>query len=314
MIINSKLSQLAQITVIPQQRGFVRNRRMCDNVIDIDATALHLEEYFDHDAGVILFDFAAAFPSLSHRYIFAALHKLGVPPRVLRAINALYLQCNASISLEGCGHARVEMQAGIKQGCPASGSIFALSLDPFLRMMLTKLPKPISTFGAFADDVAAAVAKLLHTLEQLAPIFRIFAAASGLHLNPKKTLIIPIGKLCPTDVRKFLKDHIPEWAEMTVTRAGKLLGVAIGPDSLESRWNDAGKKYWSTCRASRSSTGGFWQALRHYRVFAFSVLCHIAQFDNIPKHIRRMETLALQCLTKGPIILLRTLHCSASQT
>jgi hypothetical protein len=87
---------------------------------------------------------------------------------------------------------------------------------------------------------------------------------------------------------------------MQLVRAGKLLGVTIGPDSQETRWTDVGHKCWVTSRASTSSTGGFWQALRHYRVFAFSVLCHVAQFDDIPNHIRKMDALALQCLTKGP--------------
>jgi hypothetical protein len=158
----------------------------------------------------------------------------------------------------------------------------------------------LSTLGAFADDVAAVVVRLLDTLRDLAPAFAIFAQASGLKLNPKKTLIIPIGKLEPKDVRAFLQNRIPEWADMKVRRAGKLLGVAIGPEAQRLRWKDAGKKYWATSRASKASAGGFWQALRHYRVFAFSVLCHIAQFDEIPNDIRKMEGLALQCLTKGP--------------
>jgi hypothetical protein len=69
---------------------------------------------------------------------------------------------------------------------------------------------------------------------------------------------------------------------------------------LEDRWQEAGKKYWAASRSSRSSFGGFWQALRHYRVFVFSILCHLAQYDEILTDILRMEALALQCLKKGP--------------
>ena len=43
---------------------------------------------------------------------------------------------------------------GIKQGCLASGTIFALALDPFVRMKCLKLPKPLNTNTAFADDLA----------------------------------------------------------------------------------------------------------------------------------------------------------------
>eukprot|EP00959_Pyramimonas_sp_CCMP1952_P197032 4119993-Pyramimonas_sp.AAC.1 len=42
---------------------------------------------------------------------------------------------------------------GIKQGCPASGSLLALAVDPVLRRICLLLPRPVHSLGAFADEV-----------------------------------------------------------------------------------------------------------------------------------------------------------------
>jgi hypothetical protein len=225
---------------------------------------------------------------------------LGVPAQLLQAIHALYQKCRAYILFGGDAEQFIDMQAGIKQGCPASGSIFALALDPFLRKLLTAIPRQLGTLAAFADDIAAVVPEILAFLTTIAPMFSLFAQASGLRLNPQKTIIIPIGKLDPSKITAHIAEHIASWREIKLARAGKLLGVMLGPESATTRWAQAGEKYWTTSRASKASAGGFWQALRHYRVFAFSVLCHLAQFADIPQHIARMENLALQGLTKSP--------------
>jgi hypothetical protein len=116
------------------------------------------------------------------------------------------------------------MEAGIKQGCPASGPIFALALDPFLRMILTRNPRPLGTLGAFADDIAVVASELFDTFLELARDFSLFEAASGLKLNPKKTKFVPIGQLSIESIRKHLEQKIPDWSEIRIGHYGKLPG------------------------------------------------------------------------------------------
>jgi hypothetical protein len=299
-VLNHKLSQLAVITVLGQQRGFVKGRRMADNIIEVEALALHICRHFATNSGIIMFDFAAAFPSLSHDYIFGALHKLGVPAWFLIALHRLYTQCEAVITIGGTSDTVMHIEAGIKQGCPASGSIFALALDPFVRLLCLRLPPPLNTVNAFADDLTIVALHLLQALRLIHPCFDMLAKAAGLRLNAKKSLIIPLAMATDFRIRRFLVDTMPAWSRMLVENKGKLLGVHIGPGSAEHRWIECSAKFWSRARDAKSAGGGFWRALQHYKVFAVTVLNHIMQYDRIPEALKHMECLALQGLTRGP--------------
>ena len=50
------------------QRGFLKGRSMLANLLDIDEAAMTVSLKEKH-GGLVLFDFKAAFPSLSHDYL-----------------------------------------------------------------------------------------------------------------------------------------------------------------------------------------------------------------------------------------------------
>jgi endonuclease/exonuclease/phosphatase family metal-dependent hydrolase len=307
-IINGKLADLACCTVHGNQRGFVRGRRMQDNIIETESLAIHLCKYFAAQSGTILFDFASAFPSIGHSFIFAALQRLGVPNQILTAIRKLYSQCAANILIGGCNNIEIQVLAGIKQGCPASGSIFALALDPFVRLLCLRLPRPLSAIGAFADDIVITVMHLMKALRDLFPLFDLLAQAAGLQLNTKKTVIIPLSATTEFEIRRFLVDTLPGWGGMHINSAGKLLGIMIGPEAANERWTAAASKFWTRSRDAKATTGGFTQGLLHYRVFAVPVLQHLMSYSAVPKAMRHMENLAIQGLTHSPF---NTFPCGA---
>ena len=78
----------------PAQRGFVAGRQGLQNVVDIDTRA----RIADILAGtpsylfplLLLFDFAAAFPSVAHRWLYLCLLYARVPPHVINFILAVY--------------------------------------------------------------------------------------------------------------------------------------------------------------------------------------------------------------------------------
>jgi endonuclease/exonuclease/phosphatase family metal-dependent hydrolase len=299
-ILNFKLSQLACITVAGEQRGFVKGRNLVSNIIETESHAMHISKHYRDESGIILFDFVSAFPSLSHDFIFAALHRLGVPPWMLRAIHALYTDCTGTIMLGGETTADISITAGIKQGCPASGTIFALALDPFIRMLCLRLPRPLNSIAAFADDLAISVLKLLAALRLLFPAFDILGRGTGLRLHPKKSLIIPIGRSSEFSVRRFLIECLPAWGEMAIQDTGKLLGIFIGPGGEVPRWSEAADKYWARAKDAKATCGGLQASVRHYQIFAVSVLSHLMQVSKAPKRVQQMENLAVQGLNRGP--------------
>ena len=71
------------------QRGFLTGRPMLRNVMEIDWSAQKVS-LMSRSGAVVLFDFRAAFPSLSHAYLHAALRALGLPIHLLNFIQNLY--------------------------------------------------------------------------------------------------------------------------------------------------------------------------------------------------------------------------------
>ena len=78
---------------------------------------------------------------------------MGVPRRFRQAVKALYHKIWIQVSFGGAIGAGFWAERGIKQGCPLSGSIFALAFDPILRLLESRLPRGLAAPGAFADDV-----------------------------------------------------------------------------------------------------------------------------------------------------------------
>ena len=112
----------------PCQLGFLAGRTRSRNIVDIDykgrCFALEPE---GPDPVIVLFDFLAAFPSLSHCFIFFLFHWLALLPGHEMILREFYTDVDA---VDPAGTFLFQVLSGVLQGCPLSGSIFALAADP----------------------------------------------------------------------------------------------------------------------------------------------------------------------------------------
>ena len=73
------------------------------------------------------FDFAAAFPSLYHTYLFEALRAAKLPTGLLSFASSIYSLVNARMcSGDGSWQHLCFVGRGVLQGCPLSGALFVL--------------------------------------------------------------------------------------------------------------------------------------------------------------------------------------------
>ena len=75
--------------VSPQQQGFLRQRSILKNVLDIDYASM-TTALTNNNGTLMLFDFASAFPFIRQTYMFDLLTTLGVLQNALNMIRALY--------------------------------------------------------------------------------------------------------------------------------------------------------------------------------------------------------------------------------
>ena len=77
--------------------------------------------------------------------------------------------------------------SSIIQGCPCSGSLFAIAADFLIRGLAAEVTEDL---WAFADDIAILIDSI-DRIQSVESLFEWFANASGLHLNATQMLHYP---------------------------------------------------------------------------------------------------------------------------
>ena len=103
---------------------------------------MHIYIYIYIYITVCLFDYAAAFPSVAHAWILAVLETIKVPRGVLNCFRALYDGNQGYTSIGGLITWIFEVGCGVLQGCPFSGTLFVIAIDPLLHMFEKYIHNP----------------------------------------------------------------------------------------------------------------------------------------------------------------------------
>ena len=108
---------------------------MTDDIFEIETTALAHVACAPQDSGVILTDFAAAYPSVNHSWIFSVIENTGLPGFLCRFQRSIDSDSITHMEFAGAERGQFLMARGVRQGCPASGFLLALAFDPILRCL-----------------------------------------------------------------------------------------------------------------------------------------------------------------------------------
>ena len=107
---------------------------MTDNIFEIETTALAHVACAPQELGVLLTDFATAYPSVNHSWIFSVLENTGLPGFLCRFLRSIYSDSITHVEFAGAEGGFL-MARGVRQGCPASGFLFAMAFDPIFRWL-----------------------------------------------------------------------------------------------------------------------------------------------------------------------------------
>jgi len=283
--------------ICEMQQGFIKGRKLLNNVLDIDYNAMTVSLRCAKGA-LIFFDFKAAFPSISHSFLKDSLRHLGLPEHALSFVDALYDDNNCNISYKGSTYKGFGMHCGVRQGCPLSPLLFAASVDILLRMLQKRLPS--SVLRAFADDIGAVVEDWRADSKLLEDTFSEFALMSGLELNIKKTVVVPLWEQGMQELKGELGASSGAWKDVSVDSCGVYLGFAEGPGKGNTSWDKNLAKFTSRCRAWGTVVEGLQASAIAFNTFASSVLGYIAQLEAPPDHAPKVEEVGLRKMVPGP--------------
>jgi len=283
--------------VSSMQRGFLKGRAIMRNAIDIDLESM-IASLREDRAALILFDFEAAFPSISQEFLFESLLLLGMPQSFINVVRCLYFKNACLIKLKGQVFEGFEMTSGVRQGCPLSPLLFVLVTDVLLRRLQTSFPRCVPR--AFADDNAMVVSNLWQEAPGILSVYREFEGMSNLKLNLAKTVIIPLWPCDVNSVKRTIRNDMPQWASAAVELCGPYIGFQVGPRRVGTEWTKALVKYSDRAKVWSSLHLGMQYNARVYNTFVCTVLAYLWQVCELPSRILAAEGKALAMFTPGP--------------
>ena len=123
--------------------------------------------------------------------IWDTLEVLGINASFIAVVRKFYEGNKHLLKIKGGLFEGVVVKSGVRQGCPLSGLLFAICVDALL-VRISKYLSEEEFIGAFADDIGIAVGNFWKWAPILQAQFQDFAEISGLNLNVKKTVLMPL--------------------------------------------------------------------------------------------------------------------------
>jgi len=270
---------------------------MLSNIVDVEQAMMRLGME-GKDPGAIFFDFKAAFPSVSHRFLITVLERIGIPPTILNFIRAIYDDNIGIVTVKGRPFGHFRLGAGIRQGCPLSPLLFAVVADLLLRHLQRELPEAVER--AYADDLAMVVHDIGKEARQLMDMFEDYAEVSGLSLNLAKVVVVPLGGEDKNSVRERMAATSAAWGQCEFNYKAKYLGVFLGPGKGEESWKKPLQKLESRAARWRGTGCSLMCTVAFYNVYLISVLMFVAQLEDLPAGFQEVESRVLRKLVRGP--------------
>lgn len=154
---------------------------------------------------------------------------------MLVLIRVMYRDLHTDFVIGGHHCVRVFLRSGIRQGCPLSGTLFAIALDPAIRYLLAQATFASCRIFAFADDLAVVLMCIALQIGALGEMFVLWARASGLRLKARKCVLIPLWEGSYHRLRAVV-DSVAAFVGMAIETSARYLGVIVGPSAHVAQW------------------------------------------------------------------------------
>ncbi len=235
-VLAKRIQKIIGKLISPEQVAYIENRYIGQNI----RLVLDIMEYAkkNNKEGLLLFlDFEKAFDSLDWTFIEKALIKFGFKSDIRKWIKIIYTDPKAFLKINGFLSKTINIERGIRQGCPLSCLIFILCTE-FLSLLFHQ-NKSIEGIKIEYDqqikhikicqyaDVTCLFLRNLDELHTALNIVNVFSGVSGLNLNLLKTEGMFIGNR----FGYYPNDDTIKWPHEAI----KYLGIYLTTDDGECK-------------------------------------------------------------------------------
>lgn len=210
---------------------------------------------------------------------------IGLPEWYRKAVALLYYNITHVFHYAGSIFDGVRSLEGIKQGCPCSGSIFALASHGFLKA-LGGIKEAFSQ--CFAHDTASLITNLMTSLKPMYDIMVTSEKVANLKLNPPKCVVLVHNKQHHSAIWSVFPILVPQWAKFVFTFQAKYLGVWYGQDAANMSWQKPVQKFQRRAHVIHSLGLSFTQHVAAINIYCTSFSGYVLQFFCMPESVQKI--------------------------
>ena len=156
---------------------------------------------------------------------------------------------------------------------------------------------------AFADDIALVVHQL-SLLHKIYNVFEVMHKVARLLVKPKKCVVVPLGSPpCGARIRQYkdqLHSLVPQWKDFGIKGAATYLGIWLGPEAGNLRWEEAKGTYLSRGQELACSSLPPSVTIPQYNLRAVTTLSYVGQVQPPTAALLKDEMMMVQRLHRFP--------------
>ena len=234
----------------------VPGRTIYDNIILI-RDVIHFANCNNFPLAIVNLDQKKAFDNVDHHYLFSTMKAMGIGDFFISCVKLLYKNAEGLVKVCRSLSAPFPFRKGIRQGCPMSGLLYSIAIEPFLHLSRQNLRDSGFTLpntgtkvsvSAYADDISIFVSSDsgFDTIER---VYNIFSTSSNACLNHEKSQGLWLGSWSRRSENPL---HF-KWNNEGLT----FLGVHLGTSNTFINQN------WMKCKEKLNKTLTRWTSITH---------------------------------------------------
>lgn len=241
-VLANRLKTVLGDLIHPDQSYCIPDRTIYDNIFMV-RDILDYSKLNDVNVGFLFLDQEKAFDRVDHGFLFETMRAFGFGNVFISWIKLLYTNASCVLKIGGSLSKPVRILKGIRQGCPLSGQLYALAVEPLLCLLrdnlsdfkLDDICNSVKVI-AYADDIAVLV-KNQKDVDVVKNSISLFESASSAKLNWIKTEAFWCNE--KSIMRLPVIPENVKWKK----HGFKYLGIFLGSESYQrNNWENVKEK------------------------------------------------------------------------